>query len=409
MIPIRVGVIGCGGMARAHIKYFPTIPGLAFTAAADSSPENLRLVTDAHPHVQTFDDGHKLIASGAADAVLICTPHYFHAELAIAAFKQGLHVLTEKPVAVTALAAEQVNAEHARRPDLVYAAMFQMREAPLWKRLKHMITTGQIGEIKRVSWIVTNWFRTQAYYDAGSWRATWKGEGGGVLLNQCPHNLDLLCWLLGPPQSVHAHVHLGKHHHIEVEDDVTAYLEWKNGATGTFITSTGDSPGTDRLEITGDRGKAVVEGKRITFQHTYDSVINFCANSDEAFGQPLSDTITIDVKGDDPGHRAVTANFIAAILNSPPSQGGAGGGSSAQSSHTPPTATPLICPGEEGLHELELGNAILMSGLIKQPVQIPMDRPAYDRLLKDLIAKSTFKKPEVRKAKVDMEKSFHKQ
>ena len=386
MDQVRLGVIGCGGMARAHMKYFPTIPGLRFAAAADAFADNVKAVCQASEGVKGFDDGQKLIDSGEVDAILICTPHYFHPQLAIAGLKAGLHVLTEKPVAVTAKAAAEVNAEHAKRPELVYAAMFQLRDAPLWKRLKNMITTGQLGDIKRLSWIVTNWFRTQAYYDAGSWRATWKGEGGGVLLNQCPHNLDLLCWLVGSPSKVHSQVHLGKHHHIEVEDDVTAYLEWPSGTTGTFITSTGDSPGTDRLEITGDKGKVIVEGKRITFVNTYESVASFCATSDEAFGQPLADTITIDVKGDDPGHRAVTANFIDAIQK---------------------PGTPLICSGEDAMQELELGNAMLMSGLIKQPMDIPMDRDAYDRLLKDLIAKSTFQKGAVRKAKVDLEKSFH--
>lgn len=386
MKPVRLGVIGCGGMARQHMKYFSSIPGLQFAAVADNFAENLKLVTDTYAGVQGFTDSAKLIASGAVDAILICTPHYFHPELSIAGFKAGLHVLTEKPVAVTAKAAQEVNDEHAKHKGLVYAAMFQMRDAPLWKRIKHIIDSGQLGAVRRAIWIVTNWYRTQAYYDAGTWRATWKGEGGGVLLNQCPHNLDLLCWLMGPPSRVHAHVALGKHHHIEVEDDVTAYLEWSTGATGTFITSTGEAPGTDRLEIVGDRGKLIVEGKRITFTQTYDSVANFCATSDEAFGQPTADTITIDVKGDDPGHRAVTANFVKAIAE---------------------PGTPLICSGESGLHELELGNAMLMSGLTKQPVNLPMDRAGYDALLKDLIAKSTFKKGEVRKAKVDLEKSFH--
>ena len=386
MKPVRLGVIGCGGMARAHMKYFGEIPGLHFAAAADPFAENIRLVKESHPDVKPFDDGKKLIASGEADAIMICTPHYFHPELSIAGFKAGLHVLTEKPVAVTAKEAQEVNEEHAKHKGLVYAAMFQMRDAPLWKRIKHIITSGQLGEVRRLIWIVTNWFRTQAYYDQGSWRATWKGEGGGVLLNQCPHNLDLICWLLGAPNRVQAHAHLGKHHHIEVEDDVTAYMEWKNGATGVFVTTTGESPGTDRLEITGDRGKLIVEGKKITFVHTYESVAEYNKTTDEAFGQPLADTITIDVKGDDPGHMAVTSNFIKAI-------------------QTP--GTPLICPGEEGIHELELGNAMLMSGLKKTPIDIPMDRTGYDQMLKDLIANSTFKKGEVRKVKADLAKSFH--
>ena len=386
MKTVRLGVIGCGGMARSHMKYFNTIPGLQFAAAADSFADNVKLVTDTYPGVKGFADGQALIASGAVDAILICTPHYFHPELSIAGFKAGLHVLTEKPVAVTALAAQQVNEEHAKHPGLVYSAMFQMRDVPLWKRVKHIIASGQLGAVTRLTWIVTNWFRTQAYYDQGTWRATWKGEGGGVLLNQCPHNLDLICWLVGPPSQIQSHVHLGKHHHIEVEDDVTAYLQWSSGATGVFITSTGETPGTDRLEISGDRGKVIVENKRITFVQTHDSAAHFCATSDEAFGQPGVDHISIEVKADDPGHRTVTANFIKAIQE---------------------PGTPLICSGEDGIHELELGNAILMSGLTHKPVRLPMDRVAYDQLLKDLIGKSTFKKGEARKAKVDLEKSFH--
>jgi predicted dehydrogenase len=385
MNEVRLGVIGCGGMARQHMKYFNTIPGLKFAAAADAFEGNLSLVTKEYG-VQGFTDGHAMIASGTIDAIMICTPHYFHPEFSIAGFKRGLHVLTEKPAAVTALAAEEVNIEHAKNPKLVYAAMFQLRDSALWKRVKGLITNGDLGHITRINWIVTNWFRSQAYYDAGSWRATWKGEGGGVLLNQCPHNLDLLCWLMGAPARVQAHVALGKYHHIEVEDEVTSYLQWANGATGVFITSTGEAPGTDRLEITGDRGKAIVEGGKISLTQTGVSVAEFCKTTDEAFGQPGTDRITIEVGQADPGHRAVTANFIEAILK---------------------PGTPLICSGEDALHELELGNAMLMSGITKQPIDIPMDRRAYDKLLKDLIANSTFQKGAVRAAKVDLAKSFH--
>jgi predicted dehydrogenase len=385
MKQVKLGVIGCGGMARHHMGYFGDIPGLKFAAAADAVPESVQAVVKQHG-VEGFDDGQKMIESGVCDAVFICTPHWFHAPLSLAAFKQGLHVLTEKPVAVTAKDAAAVADAHKKKKGLVYAAMFQMRNAPLWKRVKHIIDTGGLGDVTRLVWIVTNWFRTQAYYDAGAWRATWKGEGGGVLLNQCPHNLDLICWLVGVPNLVHSHLSLGKYHRIEVEDDVTAYMQWKNGATGVFITTTGSSPGTDRLEITGDRGKLVVEGGKINHVQTHESVSGFCKTSEEAFGTPGADTISIDVGGKDPGHKAVTANFIAAIQD---------------------PKTPLICPGEDGIHELELGNAMLMSGLKEEPIKIPTDRNAFDKMLKDLIANSTFKKGAVKKAKVDMASSFH--
>lgn len=394
MKQVRLGVIGCGGMARAHMRYFESIPGLKFTAAADNFSANLDMVTAEHG-VEGFTDGMKLIKSGSVDAIMICTPHYFHPDLSIAGMKAGLHVLTEKPVAVTAHEAARVEKVHAKYPKLVYAAMFQIRAHPLWQRIHRTLHNGELGCIQRVNWIVTNWFRTMAYYNQAEWRATWKGEGGGVLLNQCPHNLDLLCWLLGSPSEVRAFLSLGKYHHIEVEDEVTAYMTWDGqkkglihpkGATGVFVTTTGESPGTDRLEIVGDRGKLVLENGKLSITQTHESVMQFCVDTEEAFGQPGKDDITIATGGDDPGHRVVTANFIQAIQK---------------------PGTPLICSGESALPELELGNAMLYSGLINESVKIPMKRAAFDKHLKDLIAKSKFKKGAVRKAKVDMDKSFH--
>ena len=362
-----------------------------FTAAADSFTDNLNLVTEQHG-VEGFEDGHKLIKSGLVDAILICTPHYFHPEYSIAGLKKGLHVLTEKPVAVTAKEAAKVEKVHAKNKKLVYAAMFQMRRVPLWLRVKKIIDDGQLGDLQRLNWIVTNWFRPQVYFDAGAWRATWKGEGGGVLLNQCPHNLDLIYWLLGMPRLVHAHVSLGKYHHIEVEDEVTAYLEWdppRKGApaaTGVFVTSTGESPGTDRLEIAGDRGKIVVANGNVLFTQTAESVAGFSRTTEEAFGQPAMDTISIEVDTTDPGHRSVTENFIWAIAK---------------------PGTSLICSGQDAIHELELGNAMLMSGLTGKPVTLPMNRNAFDKMIKAMAADSKFKKGATRKAKVDMDKSFH--
>ncbi len=395
MDTVRLGVIGCGGMAQAHMRYFETIPGLRFVAAADAFADNLNKVT-AQYKVQGFDDGRKLIASGEVDAILIATPHHFHPELSIAGLEAGLHVLTEKPVAVTAYEAQKVEAVHAQRPHLVYAAMFQTRNHPLWRRVRSLVDSGAIGRIQRVAWIVTNWFRSQAYYNQAAWRATWKGEGGGVLLNQCPHNLDTLCWLVGTPSRVRAFTALGKHHHIEVEDEVTAYLEWDGhhnprvipqGATGVFVTSTGEAPGTDRLELAGDRGKLTVEGGAVTLIQTDACVSEFIQTTDEAFGNPNTDTLLITPTKTDGGHRAVTANFIDAVLK---------------------PGTTLICPGESGLHELELGNAMLYSGLMGgEAVPLPMDRKAFDEKLRELIRTSNFQKGELRRAKVDMDKSFH--
>lgn len=381
---VRLGIIGCGNIGRVHMSYMHEVSGCEFVAAADAFPAGLETVVDQYG-VEGFDDGYKLIKSGLVDAILIATPHYFHPDLSIAGFKSDLHVLTEKPLAVTAYEAAKALKAHEKKKHLVYAAMFQTRKVPLWQKVKELVSTGQIGEVQRFNWIVTNWFRTQTYYDSAAWRATWKGEGGGVLLNQCPHNLDTICWVLGLPKMVHAHLSLGKYHHIEVEDEVTAYLEWPNGATGVFVTTTGEAPGTDRLEIAGDGGKIVVEDGQITMTRTRESVQQFCRTTEEAFGTPSTDKYNIEVTRDNPGHKIVTQNFINAIVR----------------------GEPLICPAADAIQGLELGNAMLMSGLIKEPVTIAKNRAPFDKKLKELVAKSKFKKGTVKKAKVDMAKSFH--
>jgi len=384
MKQVRVGIIGCGNIGQVHMSNFARVRGLKFTASATNNTHRRDQIRRDYA-VEVFEDGQKLMESGLVDAVLIATPHYSHPRYAIAALKRGLHVLTEKPIAVTAKAAAVVEKEHAKHPEQVYAAMFQTRCSPLWKRVKRIVSEGQIGEVQRFSWIVTNWFRTQRYYDSSAWRATWRDEGGGVLINQCPHNLDTICWVLGSPARVRASVSLGKYHHIEVEDEVTACLEWENGATGTFITTTGEAPGTDRLEIAGDRGKLVVEEGRIKLTQTHQSVSRFCKECDEAFGAPRTDRIMIEVDCDTPGHVELTQNFIHAILH----------------------GEKLICPAREGMWSLELGNAMLMSGLTGESVRIPTPRHKYDRMIRELAEKSTFKKGKVRKAKVDMAGSFH--
>ena len=365
MDQVRLGVIGCGMMAHAHIKYFPDIPRLKFTAAADPKQHVVDKLAEDHG-VTPYTSGEELLASGEVDAVLIATPHYHHPVFGISALRKGIHVLSEKPIAVTAKAAAEMNAVAAEHSDLIYAAMFQQRTIGNYQVVKKLIDDGELGEIQRVQWTITDWFRTQAYYNSGSWRATWAGEGGGVLLNQCPHNLDMLIHLTGRPSNVHAHVALGKYHDIEVEDEVTAYLEYPNGATGVFITTTGEAPGSNHLEIAGDRGRITVAEGKVAFKQTEVSVREFLRNSEELFTSPPSETrdLTAEKKGG--AHKQITENFIEAILD----------------------GTPLIAPADEGLHSVELANAMLMSGLTGQSVPMPMDRDAFDEMLKDLIRKS---------------------
>lgn len=369
---VRLGVIGCGGMAQSHMNYFGKIAGLKFTAASDVVDASVKRVTEQYG-VKGFSDGHKLIESGECDAILIATPHYFHPEYSIAGFKAGLHVLTEKPVAVTAKQAERVNQEYekVRGKGIVYAAMFNQRTRADWRQVRRMVADGTVGELIRVSWTITNWFRTQAYYDSGGWRATWKGEGGGVLINQCPHNLDLFQWFVGMPSRVQAMVGLGKHHDIEVEDEVVAMLEFPNGAVGTFVTSTGEAPGINRLEIAGENGTLVAGDGGFKFIQNATGAREFCRTSTERFATPERVTYQIDPGGKSPEHQGITQNFVNVILG---------------------REEKLIAEGTEGIHGLELGNAMLMSGLTGKPVDVPTDRDAFENLLQDLIKNSKPKK-----------------
>jgi predicted dehydrogenase len=261
----------------------------------------------------------------------------------------------------------------AKKPHLKFGINFQMRTNPALKRLRELVTSGDLGEITRITWIVTNWFRTNSYYGSGGWRATWTGEGGGVLINQCPHNLDQLYWLTGMmPRRVTAVAHIGKTHPIEVEDEVSAILEYDNGATGHFVTTTGEAPGTDRLEIAGDRGKVVAEGGRLLFRNTRKSVREFRETSPESFAIPETWDIEVPV-GKSPHAelaRNMCENFVRAIL----------------------IGEPLIAPGEEGTKGLEIGNAMLMSGITRTPVELPLDGDAFEAFLADLTKKYSGRK-----------------
>jgi len=388
---VKIGVIGVGNMGSQHVRFIDAIPNARLMAIADHDSKKIESTLDAVSNaddIETFEDGMAMIRKADIDAITIATPHYDHPPLTKAAFKRGLHVMCEKPVAVTAKAAAEVNAAYKKlRKKPIWGAMFQQRTSPQWQAVKRIIDAGELGEIQRVNWIITNWFRSQAYYDSGGWRATWAGEGGGVLINQCPHNLDLIQWFCGMPHRVTANVGLGKYHDIEVEDDVTAILEYPNGATGVFVTTTGDAPGTNRLEITGDNGRLIVGDGKFELLKNHESVKHFSFTTDLSFGRPDADVMQIKPGGKDGGHKVVMQAFVNAIQKNDKSL--------------------LVAEAIEGINALELGNAMLMSGLTGEPVDIPTPRAKFDRMMKELAAKSKTRKPKkVRKAKVDMCASF---
>ncbi len=383
MNTVRLGIIGLGNIGKYHADYLLNrkVTRCALTAVADAFTPLDRYAQES---LKTFTDGEALIRSGLVDAVVIATPHYQHTTLGISAIEAGLHVMVEKPISVHKADAERLIAAHRARPDRVFAAMFQLRTEPRYMKIKRLIEAGDLGTLVRTSWIMTDWYRTEAYYASGGWRATWKGEGGGVLLNQCPHNLDILQWLCGMPQSVRGFCQLGRYHAIEVEDNVTAYWAWTNGATGVFVTSTGEAPGTNRLEICGTRGRLVLEDNRLRFTRNEADMIEFSRSAKAGFARP--DIWNIDIPFDNAPaqHATLMQNFVDSILD----------------------GAPLVAPGEDGLRSVELANAMLYSSILGQTVELPLDGAAYERTLEGLIAQSKFEKKVAAVNGEDFTKSF---
>ncbi len=309
---LRLGIAGLGSMGTSHAQKIleGQVPRTRLAAVADPFADLARYAPDA----KTFTSAEAMIRSGEIDAILIATPHYDHTSLGIAALEQGLHVLLEKPISVHKADAERLIAAH-KNPAQIFAAVFNQRTDPHYIKIRELIAGGELGEIRRVTWQITDWFRTDAYYRSGGWRATWAGEGGGVLLNQCPHNLDLLQWLFGMPSKVRAHCRFGQFHDIEVEDDVTAYLEFPNGATGVFTTSTGEAPGTNRLEIAAERGRLIMEGGAIHWKRNEVPTSEFSRTTTSSFGRPPFWEVQISVQGHGEQHLGILKNFAAAVLD----------------------------------------------------------------------------------------------
>lgn len=356
MEKVRVGVIGFGNMGSAHAKhiYDGLIDGMELVAVCDVDEAKREKAKTAFQNVSVFASHVELLKANITDAVIIATPHYFHCPIAIDAFKAGQHVLSEKPAGVYTKQIIEMN-EAAEKSGKVFAVMFNQRTNMLFKKAHDMVQAGELGELKRMVWIITNWYRTQHYYDSGSWRATWAGEGGGVLLNQAPHNLDIWQWICGLPKRVRAFCSVAKYHHIEVEDDATIYAEYENGATGIFITSTGEAPGTNRLEIGGTKGKLVIEGGKMTVTKLKVDEREFCFDCDDNFSTIPSEVEVIEQTEKETAHMGILQNFANAILH----------------------GEALISPGYDGINEVQISNAAYLSSWKDKWVEIPVNADEY--------------------------------
>ncbi len=367
MDKVRIGVVGVGGMGQGHCAYMHELDVGELTAVCDNASDVAQMVGEKHK-VPYFTTPADLMDSGLVDAVLIATPHYSHPPIAIEAFKRGLHVLTEKPIAASVKEASRM-IRAAERSGKVFAVMFQLRHTPEYQAARQLIDSGRLGEISRVSMTMA-YYRSQAYYDSGGWRATWKGEGGGVLLNQAPHGLDIFTWLGGRPKLVTAQTRI-RMHDIEVEDEAFAALEYPNGAHGYLYAGVNEAPQVTRLELCGDKGRILIEStdwqeEGVKFWEIKPSLSTFTVESKEMWAAPEAKLVDVPLPKREQGHIAVTRNFCRAILS----------------------GEKLVTPGAEGIWSLELANAMILSSYRKKTVRLPVKRNEYEELLDELKAKS---------------------
>ncbi|TRZ40381.1 gfo/Idh/MocA family oxidoreductase [Niallia circulans] len=365
---VRLGVIGLGAQGGAYADYLAEgkVSNMVLGAICDIDPAKKSVASEKFAGIPFYDNYIEMLESGAVDAIVTCVPHYLHPEMAIEALKREMHALVEKPAGVYTKQVKEMNDFAATKPELTFGIMFNQRTNPLYQKLKSLIDSGEIGSIRRTNWMITTWWRPQGYYDQGAWRATWEGEGGGVLVNQAPHQIDLLQWICGMPKKVYSNVKYGFQRNIAVEDEVTALLDYGNGATGVFITCTHDLIGTDRFEILGDNGKIVVDdSKKITIKRLAKPESEMSAtmsmhdvakifmggNTDELFTEEVLEFES--VWGEQ--HIAVLENFAANIID----------------------GTPLIASGADGINGVALANAIHLSSWLDKEVELPIDEEVY--------------------------------
>ncbi len=360
---IRTAVIGVGNMGSGYAKLIADgeIPGMelaAVTRVREPYRGKIRGALDAGlPVYESADALFEAVDRGelSLDAAVIATPHYAHEEQTLKALFHGFHVLCDKPAGVYSRQARQME-EAWRRAEgnPVYAMVFHQRTNPVYRRMKELTESGKYGRIKRVNWVVTDWYRPDCYYNSVTWRGTWGKDGGGTLLNQCPHNLDLLQWICGMPARVQGFCHEGKYHPIPVEDDVTAYLEWADGATGVFIASTGEAAGVNRLEISLEEALLVCENGSLKVCSVEEELgmkeAEYRRTSQEPFRKLRGSWRTEECGREDSPYREVMRGFADAIRGE---------------------GEPVAW-GTEGRSSLSLSNAIYLSSWQGRMVELPM-------------------------------------
>ena len=383
---IKLGIIGIGNMGSGHAHNIVRgeCPEFELVAVADIKPQRIEWAKKELPaEINCFETAEAMLDSGLIEACMICVPHYDHPKYAIECMKRGIHVMVEKPAGVYTKQVREMCEEAEKHPDVVFGMMFNQRTNCIYRKMRELVQSGKYGEIRRTNWIITNWYRPQAYYDSGDWRATWSGEGGGVLLNQCPHQLDLWQWICGMPVKVESHLKYGKWHDIEVEDDVTTYVEYANGATGIFITSTGDAHGTNRFEIQLDKAKIVAEDDKLSLLEYDMTEQEFSKTNTNPFATVNAHSVEVETDGQNPQHIGVVNAWGGAILR----------------------GEPLVAGGEEGINGLTLSNAMHLSSWLNKEIELPFDEELYYQELMKRVATSK-RKTNVQEVFADTSKTY---
>lgn len=374
MDKVRFGIIGLGNQGTHYFKNLfcnGKIKNGYVSALCDINEDKLKEISKTTTDsICFFTDYKKMIKSGLCDAVLIEVPHYLHPKIVIDCLNEKINVLCEKPAGVYALQVREMN-EAVLRSEALFSVMFNQRTNCVYRKMREIILQGGLGILQRVNWIITDWYRPECYYKSGTWRATWAGEGGGVLINQCPHQLDLVQWIVGEmPESVRGFCKYGKWRDIEVEDEVTAFFEYKSGATGVFITTTGETPGTNRLEISGTKGKLLCEHDKLFWYKNVEDSMNFSKNATQSFSCPDYQVSEVQTDGKNLQHEEIINNFADAILGK----------------------AELFVDGTEGIYGVELMNAIELSGWRNgERVSLPIDDKEYFNELKKRCQSSRYR------------------
>ena len=367
---VRLGIIGIGNQGSSYAKHFVKenwVPDIELVAIADINPARIAWAKEnLSPDLAYFDDAIAMLDSGLINACVVSIPHYDHPRYAMECMKRGIHVMCEKPAGVYTRQVREMNEEAKKHPDVVFGMMFNQRTNCLYRKMRELVQSGKYGRVRRANWLITNWYRSQFYYDSGDWRATWAGEGGGVLLNQCPHQLDLWQWILGMPKKLQSFMRYGQWHDIEVEDDVTTWMEYEDGHTGVFITSTGDPHGSNRFEVEMDGAQLIAESDKL-FLLEFDQLEQDWTKTNKIpFASVPAHEVEVEMDGLNPQHQGVFQAFAGAILR----------------------GEPLVAGGEEGINGLTPSNAMHLSAFLGKPVELPFDEDLYESELMKRVATS---------------------